>query len=79
MDRNSAAERDRIEQERQKCNAEQAVSKHFEESLRRAKEKVSFRYPKKSSCRKILSFPNHMRRVQASEMITIRPDRSTDR
>lgn len=43
-------ERDRIERERQQqererlnkqCNAEQAVTKHFEESLRRAKEKVS--------------------------------------
>lgn len=41
MERNKAAERERLEQERQKCNAEQAVSKHFEESLRRAKEKVS--------------------------------------
>lgn len=31
------------ERERQEnqCNAEQAVTKHFEESLRRAKEKVS--------------------------------------
>lgn len=44
MERNKAAERERLEQERQKCNAEQAVSKHFEESLRRAKEKVSLSF-----------------------------------
>lgn len=44
MERNKAAERERLEQERQKCNAEQAVSMHFEESLRRAKEKVSLSF-----------------------------------
>lgn len=36
-DRERQQERERQEQ----CNAEQAVTKHFEESLRRAKEKVS--------------------------------------
>lgn len=50
MERHKEMERDRIERERQQqqererldkqCNAEQAVTKHFEESLRRAKEKV---------------------------------------
>lgn len=37
-------ERQQQQQERERqeqCNAEQAVTKHFEESLRRAKEKVS--------------------------------------
>lgn len=48
MERHKEIERDRMErerqaqqQEREQCNAEQAVTKHFEESLRRAKEKVS--------------------------------------
>lgn len=48
MERHKEMDRDRIERERQQererldkqCNAEQAVTKHFEESLRRAKEKV---------------------------------------
>ncbi|KAJ6648738.1 hypothetical protein Bhyg_03969, partial [Pseudolycoriella hygida] len=47
MERHKEMDRDRIERERQQererqdkqCNAEQAVTKHFEESLRRAKEK----------------------------------------
>lgn len=46
MEQNKVAlERERQQQqqqEREQCNAEQAVSKHFEESLRRAKEKVNF-------------------------------------
>lgn len=50
MERNKVAlERERQQQQQQQererqekqCNAEQAVSKHFEESLRRAKEKVT--------------------------------------
>lgn len=48
MERNRVLEynRDRKQQEQERerqenqCNAELAVSKHFEESLRRAKEKV---------------------------------------
>lgn len=48
MERNKVAlERERQQQqqqEREQCNAEQAVSKHFEESLRRAKEKVKISF-----------------------------------
>lgn len=50
MERNKILDRERQQQQQQQdherelhenqCNAEQAVTKHFEESLRRAKEKV---------------------------------------
>lgn len=61
MERNRVilTDRERQQQERERqeqCNAEQAVTKHFEESLRRAKEKVSVSKSDKTSFDAEMSF-----------------------